>query len=52
MVKEGRHVYINRIEIFGNDRTDDEVIRRELKVAEGDPYNATCSNAQNRDFKT
>ena len=40
VVKEGRHVYINRIEIFGNDRTDDEVIRRELRVAEGDPYNS------------
>lgn len=40
VVKEGRHAYINRIEIFGNDRTDDDVIRRELRIAEGDPYNA------------
>jgi outer membrane protein insertion porin family len=40
IVKEGRHVYINRIEIFGNDRTDDDVIRRELRIAEGDPYNS------------
>lgn len=40
VVKEGRHVYINRIEIIGNDRTDEDVIRREFRLAEGDPYNS------------
>jgi len=40
IVKEGRHVYINRINIVGNDRTDDDVIRREIRLAEGDPYNS------------
>ncbi|MBA3813645.1 MAG: outer membrane protein assembly factor BamA [Alphaproteobacteria bacterium] len=40
VVKEGRHVYINRIDIVGNDRTDDEVIRREFRLSEGDPYNS------------
>jgi outer membrane protein insertion porin family len=40
VIKEGRHVYINRIDIVGNDRTDDEVIRREFRLAEGDPYNS------------
>lgn len=40
VIKEGRHVYINRIDIFGNDRTDDDVIRREFRLAEGDPYNS------------
>lgn len=40
VIKEGRHVYINRINIVGNDRTDDEVIRREFRIAEGDPYNS------------
>ncbi len=40
VVKEGRHVYINRIDIIGNDRTDDDVIRREIRLAEGDPYNS------------
>ncbi len=40
VVKEGRHVYINRIDIIGNDRTDDEVIRREFRLAEGDAYNS------------
>ncbi len=40
VVKKGRAVYINRIEIVGNDRTDDDVIRREFRISEGDPYNS------------
>lgn len=39
-VKEGPHVYINRIDITGNDRTDYEVIRREFRLVEGDAYNS------------
>lgn len=39
-VKEGPKVYIGKIHIFGNERTLDKVIRREVRVAEGDPYNA------------
>lgn len=38
-VKEGPRVYINRIDIIGNTRTLDYVIRREMNVAEGDAYN-------------
>lgn len=34
-IKKGDLVYINRIVIKGNSRTRDNVIRRELKVAEG-----------------
>jgi outer membrane protein insertion porin family len=40
-VKEGPRVYIERIDITGNDRTRDEVIRRELSMLEGDAYNGT-----------
>ncbi len=36
---EGPRVYIERIDIVGNVRTLDEVIRRELNIAEGDAYN-------------
>jgi len=36
---EGPRVYIERIEIIGNVRTLDEVIRRELNIVEGDAYN-------------
>ncbi|WP_010297508.1 outer membrane protein assembly factor BamA [Candidatus Odyssella thessalonicensis] len=40
-IKEGPRVYIERIEIRGNDRTRDEVIRREIRLEEGDAYNST-----------
>lgn len=38
-VKEGPRVYIDRIDIVGNSRTLDTVIRREMNVTEGDAYN-------------
>jgi len=40
-VVQGPEVYIQRIDITGNTRTEDKVIRRELTVAEGDGYNQT-----------
>lgn len=40
MVKEGPRVYIENINIAGNVRTLDKVVRREFRIAEGDPYNA------------
>ncbi len=39
-VDKGPVVYIGRIEIEGNTKTRDKVIRRELKIAEGWPYSA------------
>lgn len=38
-VNEGPRVYVERINIKGNTRTLDKVIRREIRVSEGDPYN-------------
>lgn len=38
-IKEGPRVYIERIDIRGNDRTRDEVVRREIRLHEGDAYN-------------
>ena len=38
-VKEGPHLFIDRINITGNVRTMDEVIRREMRFVEGDAYN-------------
>ena len=40
-ISEGPRVYINRINISGNTRTKDEVIRREFRIAEGDPFNSS-----------
>ncbi len=39
VVEEGPRVYIERIEIRGNTRTRDWVIRREFDLGEGDAYN-------------
>ncbi|MBI1250040.1 MAG: outer membrane protein assembly factor BamA [Alphaproteobacteria bacterium] len=38
-VNEGPRVFIERIDIVGNTRTLDQVIRREMRVAEGDSFN-------------
>ncbi|MGE0046888.1 MAG: outer membrane protein assembly factor BamA, partial [Hyphomonadaceae bacterium] len=38
-VNEGPRVFIERIDIVGNSRTVDEVIRREMRVSEGDAFN-------------
>ncbi len=38
-IQEGPRVYINKIDIFQNDRTDEEVIRREMRFYEGDAFN-------------
>jgi outer membrane protein insertion porin family len=39
--EKGEKVYIDRINISGNTKTRDKVVRRELKLAEGDLYGAT-----------
>ncbi len=39
-VGEGPRVYVERIDIVGNTRTQDKVIRREMRLAEGDAFNA------------
>jgi outer membrane protein insertion porin family len=38
-INEGQRVYVERIDIEGNVRTLDEVIRREFRLAEGDAFN-------------
>ncbi len=39
VIDEGPRIYIERINIIGNQRTKDHVIRREFRLAEGDAYN-------------
>ena len=39
VVEEGPRAYIERIDIHGNTRTRDYVIRREFPIGEGDAYN-------------
>lgn len=39
LIDEGPRVYVERINITGNEKTRDFVIRRELDFGEGDPFN-------------
>jgi outer membrane protein insertion porin family len=48
-IEEGQRVYIERINVRGNTRTRDYVVRREFDLAEGDAYNrALVSRAERR----
>jgi outer membrane protein insertion porin family len=39
VIDQGPRIYIERINVIGNLRTHDHVIRREFRLAEGDAYN-------------
>jgi outer membrane protein insertion porin family len=45
---EGQRTYIERINIRGNSKTRDYVVRREFDVAEGDAYNRALINRAER----
>jgi outer membrane protein insertion porin family len=51
VVDEGTRAYIERINIRGNIRTRDYVIRREFDIAEGDPYNRALIDRAERRLK-
>jgi outer membrane protein insertion porin family len=38
-IQKGELVYFERVNIHGNTKTRDKVIRRELRIIEGEPYN-------------
>ena len=40
-ITKGRRVYVNRIDVVGNTRTQDRVIRREITLVEGDRFSAS-----------
>jgi outer membrane protein insertion porin family len=50
-IKEGPRVYIERIVVVGNDRTRDEVLRREISLHEGDAYNAAKIKQSEKNLK-
>ncbi len=39
-IDQGSKIYVDRINIKGNVKTEDKVIRREMELAEGDPFNS------------
>jgi outer membrane protein insertion porin family len=51
IIDQGPHSYVERIEIHGNTRTRDYVIRREFDIAEGDAYNKTLLDRAERRLK-
>jgi outer membrane protein insertion porin family len=51
VVEEGPRTYIERINIRGNTRTRDYVIRREFDIAEGDAYNRALIDRAERRLK-
>lgn len=50
-ITEGRQAYINRIEITGNARTRDKVIRREIPLVEGNVFNSTLLQYARRNLQ-
>jgi outer membrane protein insertion porin family len=48
VVEEGPRVYIERINVRGNTRTRDYVVRREFDVGEGDAYNKVLMDKAER----
>ncbi len=50
-VEEGPHTYIERINVRGNFRTRDYVIRREFDINEGDAYNRALIDRAERRLK-
>lgn len=50
-IREGARIFIDRINITGNTRTYDEVIRREFRLNEGDAFNAAKIRASRRNIE-
>src|SRR3712207_371411 len=48
VMEEGPRVYIERINVRGNTRTRDYVVRREFDVSEGDAYNKVLMDRAER----
>jgi len=51
VIDQGPRTYVERIDIHGNTRTRDYVIRREFDIAEGDAYNKTLIDRAERHLK-
>lgn len=50
-IREGDRVFVNRINISGNKRTHDEVIRREFRIDEGDAFNVSKIKASRKNVE-
>ena len=50
-ISEGQRLFIDKINITGNTRTEDSVIRREFRLDEGDAFNASKIKASRRNIE-
>ncbi|HWT29399.1 MAG TPA: outer membrane protein assembly factor BamA [Propylenella sp.] len=48
VVDEGARNYVERLDVRGNARSRDYIVRREFDIAEGDPYNRVLINRAER----
>ncbi len=51
MIAEGPRVYVERINISGNMRTLDKVIRRQMRMAEGDAFNKVLLDKSEKNIR-
>ncbi len=52
IIEEGEQIFVERINIFGNNITKESVIRNQLEIDEGDPYNEILSNKSINNIKS
>lgn len=50
-IDETPRVFVERVDIHGNLRTQDKVIRREMRLIEGDPFNRNLLSKSEQDIK-
>lgn len=50
-IAEGQRIFVDKINITGNTRTEDKVIRREFRLDEGDAFNASKIKASRRNIE-
>jgi len=50
-IEKGREVYVERIEISGNTKTEDAVIRREIKQIEGERFSSSKMDKSKKSLK-
>ena len=45
VLKQAPRVYVERVDVNGNTLTQDKVLRREFRIAEGDAFNTLAGQA-------
>ena len=51
VIDEGPRVYVERVNINGNNRTQDDVIRRQMRLVEGDAFNKVLLSRSERNVR-